>query len=114
MFGYLRPEREELKIREYELYRRTPEYIIEKNITIGEVSAIYSGRLRNGLPDGSGTILYSDHRYTGYFIDGKPEGEGVVYNRDGEECRGIFSSKPFSDCKTMILADITYFYKETV
>ena len=104
----------ELENTEYELYRRTPEYIIEKNITIGEVSAIYSGRLRNGLPDGSGTILYSDHRYTGYFIDGKPEGEGVVYNRDGEECRGIFSSKPFSDCKTMILADITYFYKETV
>ncbi len=102
----------ELENTEYELYRITPEFIIEKNITIGEVSAIYSGRLKNGLPNGSGTILYSDHRYTGYFIDGKPEGEGIVYMRDGEECKGLFSSKPFSDCKTMILSDITYFYKE--
>ena len=102
----------ELENTEYQLYRTTPEYIIEKSISIGEVSAIYSGRLKNGLPDGSGTILYSDHRYTGFFIDGKPEGEGVVYNRDGEECKGIFSAKPFPDCKTMILADITYYYKE--
>lgn len=106
------PQCTELNNTEYELYRRTPEYIIEKGITVDGTAGIYTGRLRNGVPDGSGTMLYSDHRYTGFFSDGKPEGEGIVYMRDGEEHKGFFSVRPFPDCKTMILSDITYFYKE--
>ena len=105
------PVCEELKNTEYELYRVTPEYIIEKNIIVGSVPGIYTGRLKNGLPNGGGTILYSDHRYTGFFADGKPEGEGIVYLGDGEERRGFFSSSPFPDCQTLILSDITYFFR---
>lgn len=96
---------------EYELYRLTPEYIIEKSITVHGVNAVYSGRLKNGLPDGSGTILYSDHRYTGYFSDGLPQGEGILYLHSGEEHKGLFSTKAFEGCQTLVLSDLTYFYR---
>ncbi len=102
----------ELEDTEYELYRRTPQYIIEKPITNGSTSGIYTGRLKDGMPDGSGTILYSDHRYTGIFVEGKPEGEGMIYMNDGRQNKGYFSTKPFTDCETLILADITYYYSE--
>ena len=107
------PLPDELKGTEYETYRITPEYLIEKSISVGETTGIYTGRLKNGVPDGSGTMLYSDHRYTGIFSKGKPEGEGIVYMHDGEEHKGYFSVSPFPESRTMILADITYFYKET-
>ncbi len=99
------PECRELENTEYELYRKTPEYIIEKNISGG----IFTGRLKNGKPDGKGTILYSDHRYTGVFSDGEPDGEGVIYMRDGKEIKGFFRSEPFEGCETIILANITYY-----
>ena len=97
---------------EYERYRLTPAYIIEKNITVHGVQAIYSGRLKDGLPDGSGTILYADHRYTGYFSEGNPTGEGILYLYSGEECRGYFSAHAFEGCQTITLSDITYFYRQ--
>ena len=106
------PNCPELNNTEYEIYRKTPEYIIEKKISAGGTEGIYTGRLRNGVPNGGGTMLYSDHRYTGVFSEGKPEGEGIVYMRDGEEYKGFFSVRPFPDCNTLILADITYYYKE--
>ncbi len=106
------PPCKELSHTEYELYRVTPEYIIEKSITAGGTTGVYSGRLKDGLPDGGGTMLYSDHRYTGYFKEGVPCGEGVVYQRDGSEKKGIFSDKPFAGCKTLIMSDITHYYKE--
>lgn len=94
---------------EYELYRLTPEYVIEKNIIVDGVPAVYSGMLKNGLPDGSGTILYTDHRYTGYFSEGHPEGEGIVYLNTGEERKGFFSAKPFEDCQPLVLSGFTYY-----
>ncbi len=97
---------------EYERYRLTPAYIIEKNITVHGVQAIYSGRLKDGLPNGSGTILYADHRYTGYFSEGNPTGEGILYLYSGEECRGYFSAHAFEGCQTITLSDITYFYRQ--
>lgn len=99
------PECKALDNTEYELYRKTPEYIIEKNISGG----IFTGKLKDGKPDGKGTILYSDHRYTGMFSDGEPDGEGVIYMRDGGEIKGNFRSEPFTDCETIILANITYY-----
>ncbi len=104
------PVCEELENTEYELYRIAPEYIIEKSIKAGNASGIYTGRLKNGLPNGNGTILFSDHRYTGYFLDGKPEGEGILYLHSGEEIKGVFSARPFVGCKTAVLSEITYFY----
>ncbi len=103
---------QELENTEYDLYRKTPQYIIEKPISNGKASGIYTGRLKDGRPDGSGTILYSDHRFTGIFDEGKPEGEGIIYMNDGRERKGYFSTKPFTDCETVILSDITYYYSE--
>ena len=106
------PVCKELENTEYELYRLTPEFIIEKSIRTAGASGLYSGRLKNGLPDGNGTILFSDHRYTGHFVDGKPCGEGIVYRNSGEECRGVFSTEPVPDCRTLLLSEITYYYTE--
>lgn len=100
------PECKPLENTEYELYRKTPEYIIEKNISGG----IFTGKLKDGKPDGKGTILYSDHRYTGMFVEGEPNGEGVIYMRDGKEIKGNFRNEPFSGCETVILANITYYF----
>lgn len=101
----------ELDHTEYELYRQTPEWLIEKQILVGNSTGIYSGRLKNGLPDGSGTILYSDHRFTGQFSEGHPDGEGIVYTHDGAVHKGMYYDKPFTGCKTMVLSDITYYYR---
>ncbi|MDD6490176.1 MAG: hypothetical protein PUG48_10290 [Clostridia bacterium] len=103
------PECKELENTEYELFRKAPDYIIEKNIADG----IFTGKLKDGKPEGKGTILYSDHRYTGMFADGKPDGEGVIYLRDGREIRGRFSPEPFTDCETVIMNSITY-YKSSI
>ncbi len=104
------PACKELENTEYELYRVTPQYIIEKNISTGTAVGLYTGRLKDGLPDGSGTILYFDHRYTGVFEQGKAEGKGIIYMNDGGEKRGYFSSKPFVGCETVIMNDVTYYF----
>ena len=104
------PECPELAGTAYEKYRTAPEYVIEKVITSSDVSGIYSGRLKNGVPDGSGTMLYSDHRYTGSFKNGQPEGKGVLYMRDGEEKKGTFSLKAFEGSTVLEFADISYYY----
>ncbi len=96
----------------YKLYRKTPEFIIEKPLPIGTAQGIYTGRLKDGLPDGAGTVLYSDHRYTGMFAEGLPEGEGILYMHDGTERKGKFSAKPFAGCQTLILQDMTYYFEQ--
>ncbi len=99
------PKCEELENTEYELFRHAPEYIIEKKIGAG----IFTGRLKGGVPAGHGTMLYFDHRYTGQFSDGKAKGIGVIYTRDGNEIRGVFSDTPTPDCRTYAFADNTYY-----
>lgn len=99
------PECKELENTEYELYRKAPDYIIEKNISDG----IFTGILKDGKPDGKGTILYSDHRYTGMFVDGKPDGDGIIYMRDGKEIKGHFSPESFKGCNAIVTNNITYY-----
>ena len=106
------PQCSELEKTEYALYRTAPEFMIDKTLSFSGRTGIYTGRLRNGLPSGRGTVLYSDHRYTGTFVDGEIDGEGIVYKNSGEELRGIFSMKPFADCRTLVFAEITYYYRE--
>lgn len=95
----------ELDGTEYELCRRVPDYVIDKNIGGG----IYTGQTRNGLPDGKGTMLYFDHRYTGMFSSGEPEGDGVIYMRDGSEIKGSFSSKRSKNREALVFTNITYY-----
>lgn len=99
------PQCSELESTEYELFRKAPDYIIEKRIGAG----IFTGRLRDGVPSGRGTMLYFDHRYTGMFSEGKARGEGVIYTRDGTEIRGVFGDMAAPDCKTCAFGDVTYY-----
>ena len=55
---------------------------------------IYTGVLKNGLPNGRGTLLRGDHRYTGEFINGAPAGRGVLYQNDGTIIEGKFFMEP--------------------
>lgn len=80
------PECEELADGEYDMYKDGTGYVVEAPINDG----IYTGKLKNNNPEGKGTILYSDHRFTGSFSEGVPCGEGIIYLLDGEEIRGNF------------------------
>ncbi len=104
------PEVEELKDTDYEKYRLAPEYVIEKNIG----NCIYSGSLENSMPNGKGTMLYSDHRYIGEFKDGNTCGYGIIYNNAGNKIEGYFYSienrpKNYSEIS---FDDITYYFEK--
>ena len=83
------PECSELKDTKYEIYRKPSNFVVEKNINGG----LYSGFLENNLPNGQGTILYSDHRYTGNFKNGIAVGNGIIYKNNGDIIKAIFSNK---------------------
>ncbi|MDQ5983667.1 MAG: hypothetical protein RUMPE_00691 [Eubacteriales bacterium SKADARSKE-1] len=80
------PECTNLQNTEYESFRFGPLYVIEKDFLGG----IYSGLLKEDKPQGKGTILYSDHRYTGDFIEGVSKGSGIIYKNDGTQICGKF------------------------
>ena len=52
---------------EYSRFIKGPDYVIERELGYGS----YSGMLVNGRPSGKGTIIYTDHGYTGSFEGGK-------------------------------------------
>ncbi len=105
------PSCEELKDTEYEKYRVLPEIAIDMELSVDEAKGIYTGKLKDSIPDGKGTVLYSDHRYTGNFSMGKPNGYGVIYMSDGSEKKGIFSTEKFKDSVKLEFAEIEYYYK---
>lgn len=100
---------EQLKDTDYEKYRKGIEYVVELNISGG----IYSGQTSFGKPNGLGTILFSDHRYTGSFEGGAACGEGILYKGNGDEINGTFYKTPGDD-KVQAVFDygVTYYYTE--
>ncbi|MGN0517818.1 MAG: hypothetical protein ACI4II_03735 [Acutalibacteraceae bacterium] len=97
---------EQLKDTDYEKFRTGLDYVIELNIGGG----IYSGQTIAGRPNGLGTILYTDHRYTGHFEGGSACGEGVLYKGDGDEIKGVFSPTPGEDTEEIVFDyDVTYY-----
>ena len=99
------PECSELAETDYQKYSHAPEYAVELSYCGG----IYTGQIHLGKPDGRGTMLYFDHRYTGMFSNGEPCGSGVIYMRDGSEIVGRFSPEPTSSCETLIFTNLTYY-----
>lgn len=92
---------------EYEGYRQGPACAVEQKMGCG----LYSGQLKDGKPDGKGTILHNDHRYTGCFEEGEPRGKGVIYRMDGSTLRGMFVSPRHTGAKCLqFTGNITYFY----
>lgn len=84
-----------LKGTEYERYSTVNDIAIEQPLGDG----VYSGGIKGNQPEGKGTILYEDHRFTGTFKSGKPSGAGVIYTAEGEEIKGNFRPDTFSGCK---------------
>lgn len=101
------PKCGELADGEYDMYRNGTGYVVEYALDGGQ----FTGRLKNGKPDGKCTILYSDHRFTGEFADGRIDGKGIIYMLDGEEIKGEFRSTEFEGSKKIELSDNkTYYY----
>lgn len=101
---------ENLENPDYEAYRKGPEYGIELSVCGG----IYTGILKNGLPNGRGTILRGDHRYTGEFVNGVPAGRGVLYQNDGTIVEGKFFMGPvgFTGLRHLVFENgIEYWYQ---
>lgn len=94
-----------LKDTDYEKFRNSKEFVVEQPMMNG----VYSGQLNNGVPDGKGTILYIDHRYTGSFANGSACGSGVVYFGDGTVVSGLFSDKPLVNTQSIEFANVVYY-----
>ena len=86
------PECNRLNDAGYNDFRFGPDFVVEKNLNYG----VYSGPMCEGKPQGRGTILYDDHRYTGNFKDGQPFDIGIIYKNNGEKINGQFLLEPVS------------------
>ncbi len=93
-----------LKDTEYEQFRHSKEFVVEQPM----MSGVYSGQLNNGVPDGKGTILYLDHRYTGCFKNGIACGKGVIYFGDGTVVSGTFMDKQLINTSPIKFANVVY------
>lgn len=93
-----------LKDTDYEKFRNSREFVVEQPM----INGVYSGQLNNGVPDGKGTILYIDHRYTGCFSNGVACGSGVVYFGDGTVVNGIFADKQLVNTQPIEFANVVY------
>lgn len=90
---------------QYNKFIKGPNYVVEQPYNGGA----YSGLLVNDKPEGKGTILYSDHGYTGAFSDGAACGLGVIYEWDGSEITGTFVNSSNEATTEITLANgITY------
>ena len=99
------PVRTKLIGSEYSRYVKGPGYVVEREYGTGS----YSGLLVNGRPSGKGTIIYTDHGYTGSFEDGCASGLGVIYEWNGSEVKGTFMKEASRDTTEFTFADgVTY------
>ena len=58
----------------------------------GKVQPKYKGDIKNGKPNGQGTLtLPNGFNYVGEWKDGKKNGQGTVTNSDGEKYVGEFN-----------------------
>lgn len=96
---------EDVSESDYNEYIAGPDYVVEQGYNGGA----YSGLLVDGKPAGKGTILYSDHGYTGEFFDGVACGIGVIYEWDGSEITGTFVKRAGENTTEITLANgVTY------
>lgn len=96
---------EEVSESDYNEYISGPDYVVEQAYNGGA----FSGLLVDGKPEGKGTILYSDHGYTGAFSGGIACGIGVIYEWDGSEITGTFVKYAGENTTEITLANgVTY------
>ena len=97
-----------LKDTKYEKFRHYKEFVVEQPMLGG----VFSGQLNNGKPDGKGTILYADHRYTGNYKNGLPCGKGTIYFGDGTVVTGTFTDQVLENTKAIKFANAVYYLLE--
>lgn len=102
------PPCSELDGSDYIQFIHAPECALE----LYHEGGVYSGQVKNNIPDGRGTKLYFDHRYTGMFAGGKPCGHGVIYMRDGSEIEGEFYPEPTEMTETLKFTNLNYYLKK--
>ncbi len=96
---------DELSHSDYNKYIKGPNYVVEQDYYGGS----YSGLLVKGKPSGKGTIIYTDHGYTGSFSEGIACGLGVIYEWDGSEIKGTFAKEAGDNTTEITLSGgITY------
>ncbi|MDE7390470.1 MAG: hypothetical protein K2M82_05980 [Lachnospiraceae bacterium] len=96
---------DEISKSQYNKFIKGPSYVVEEPYNGGT----YSGLLHNNKPEGKGTILYSDHGYTGSFSNGTACGLGVIYEWDGSEITGTFVTEAGENTTEITLdSGITY------
>ncbi|MGN0550699.1 MAG: hypothetical protein ACI4I4_02525 [Acutalibacteraceae bacterium] len=90
----------------YKSFIYPPNYAVELPLNGG----VYSGQTdENGLPNGKGTMLYSDHKYAGMFKNGKASGNGVLYFDDGTEKKVFITDEKTDDITQLDFAAISYY-----
>ena len=95
---------------EYGKFIKGPNYVVEWDYKGGS----YSGLLVKGKPSGKGTVIYSDHGYTGSFEDGTACGIGVIYEWDGSEIKGTFEKTESEDTQKITFSGgVTYYLRNT-
>ena len=71
------------------------------DVVVGDLSAVYTGSLKEGLPHGTGTFRFKNgDTYLGEVVDGKMHGKGTLYRRAKELgiSRGVFEDNEFINC----------------
>ncbi len=102
------PECEQLSETDYEKFRNAPEYAIDIDFNGGK----YTGQLKNGIPNGKGSVLYKDHRFTGRFTKGFACGKGIIYKCDGSEIHGEFSMDLDTEARKIEFEQAVYYISE--
>ena len=71
------------------------------DVVVGDLSAVYTGTLKEGLPHGTGTFRFKNgDTYLGEVLAGKMHGKGTLYHRAKELgiLRGVFEDNEFINC----------------
>ncbi len=75
----------------------------------------YKGELKNGVPDGAGTLEYpSGETYVGSFSDGEFNGKGVYTYLDGTKYDGMWFEGEINGQGALYLTDGSYIYGEFI
>jgi hypothetical protein len=80
--------------------KESPSKTGRMDVVVGDLEAMYTGSLKEGLPHGTGTFRFKNgDTYLGEVVAGKMHGKGTLYHRakDLGTSRGIFEDNMFID-----------------
>lgn len=72
------------------------------------VNAQYQGKLKDGLPDGEGVLIYEGWTRSGKFVNGELDGQGEKFDGDGNYSKGTFSKGRLNGDGIMKIGNTVY------